>query len=387
MSLSKEDIRIIGLDKVEPFKLNTSTGLYAIDPPEMLIDGVLPKGMITALTSPPGTGKTWFALEAGRAVLTGTKFLGKFQAEKGSVLFIGSDASEADYGQQYRRLTATQWASLNPTEEELAAGHWEPNPFDTNIRFLLQSSLMLDNLDGIRRLLITSRNFEWGEDSRHFRLIILDTYSKLTRGNQNDNTLTEETFRNIRLITEYTGAAVLVLHHNGHVGEFNDGKRWRGADAATGALDNHIHLEPTKKQKYIITTSFEKFRGITPPTFFYEMEVGGEETDAASLTIVEQSEEKTGTMSDAVTEDIIGWMATAARGQQVSVNQIASGLMPVLGSMFGDNEKKLRSTVYNRLSVELQKVKPRIAKERLPGGRVMYLALSQEEASAVEDAE
>lgn len=379
-----DDIRLVGLDNVEPYKLNTSTGLYALEPPEMLIDDVLPKGTITALTSPPNTGKTWFALDAGRAVLTGGLFLNKFRAQKGAVLFVGSDASEADYARQYRRLTAMQWASLNPTEEEIAAGHWEPNPFDTNIRFLLQSSFMLDNLDSVRKMLVTSRNFEWGEDSRHFRLIIFDTYSKMTRGNQNDNTLTEEVFRNMRLITEFTGAAILVLHHNGHIGEYNDGKRWRGADAATGALDNHIHLERSKKEKYIIECSFEKFRGITPPTFFYEMDVNGDDMSPAVLSVIEQTEEKTGTLSDAVTEDIIGWMQTAARGQQVSVNQIAAGLFPSMGTVVG-SEKKLRSIVYNRLATELQKLKPRVMKERLTGGRVMYLALTQEDA--VEDAE
>lgn len=379
-----DDIRLVGLDNVEPYKLNTSTGLYSIEPPPMLIDPIIPKGTITALTSAPGVGKTWFAFEMARAVLTGGRHVGAFPAEEGSVLYVGSDASEADYAQQWRRLTTQQWTTYIPTPDEIAAGIYHPNPFDTNIRFLLQSSFMIDNLDAVRKLLVTSRKFEWGEDSRHFRLIIFDTYSKLTRGNQNDNTITEEAFRNMRLICEYTGASILILHHNGKIGEFNDGEDWRGASSATGAFDNHIQLNQSKKEKYIIEAKFKKFRGITPATFFYEMEVGGEPTSPASLTIVEQTEEKTGTLSDAVTEDILGWMQTAARGQQVSVNQIAAGLLPIMGSIAG-TEKKLRSIVYNRLATELQKVKPRVVKERLPGGRVMYLALTQEDA--VEDAE
>ena len=377
----KDDVRLVGLDNVEPYRLAGCTDLYAMPAPPMLIDPILPKGTITALTSAPGVGKTWFAFEMARAVLTGTKHVGAYQAEKGAVLFVGSDASEADYAQQWRRLTTKQWSEYNPSPEEAALGIYEPNPFDENIRFLLQSSFMLDNLDTIRKLLVSSRGFEWGEDSRHFRLIIFDTFSKLTRGNQNDNTITEECFRNIRLITEYTGAACLILHHNGKIGEFNDGEEWRGASSAPGALDNHIQLNSSKKEKYIIEAKFKKFRGITPATFFYEMDVENDPSEPAALTLIEQSEEKTGTLSDAVTEDIIGWMATAARGQQVSVNQIAAGLLPSMGTIAG-TEKKLRSIVYNRLAAELQKMKPRVVKERMPGGRVMYLALSQEEVDA-----
>jgi hypothetical protein len=378
------DVRTVGLESIEPYGLTTSTDLYTIEPPPMLIENVIPKGTITALTSAPGSGKTWNALEMGRAVIVGGRYLGSFQAEPGTVLFVGSDASKHDYAQQWRRLTAKDWAAHNPTEEDLAlGGEFEPNPFDERIRFLIQSNFMLDNLDTIRKIIATSNRFRWGHEGerRGFSLIIFDTFSKLTRGNQNDNTITEECFRNIRLVTEHTGAAVLVLHHGPKAGEFSDGKGWRGASSAPGALDNHIQLNPTKDEKYVVEVEFLKFRGITPPNFHYEMNVGtGTETEA-SLVFCQPPAEQKGALTDSITDDVVGWLANAARGQTVSINQIADALHPTMNTLIPDL-KKFRQVIYNRLAAELRRVKPRVAKEHMPGGRVSYFALSQEVADA-----
>jgi hypothetical protein len=371
------DIRTVGLENVEPYTLDVSTDLYTIEPPPMLIEGVLPKGTITGLTAAPGTGKTWFALEMSRAVLTGGRFLGSFQSEPGTVLFVGSDSSKHDYAQQWRRLTASDWAKHNPTEEDIAlGGEYEPNPYDERIRFLIQSNFMLDNLDTVRKIVRTSHRFRWGHEGerRNFSLIIFDTFSKMTRANQNDNTLTEECFRNIRFITEQTGAAVLILHHNGKIGEFNDGEGWRGADAAPAALDNRIQLNQTKKEQYIIEAKFKKFRGITPEPFHYEMNVGAGTEAEASLVYCQPPAEKQGALSDSLTDDIIGWMSTAARGQQVSAQQIATGLHPSMTAVF-PTVKALQSAVYTRLAAELLKVKPRVVKEKQPRGRVLFHAL------------
>jgi hypothetical protein len=240
---------------------------------------------------------------------------------------------------------------------------------------------MLDNLDTVRKIIATSNKFRWGFEGerRGFSLMVFDTFSKLTRGNQNDNTLTEECFRNIRFISEQTGCAVLVLHHNGKVGEFNDGEEWRGASSAPGALDNRIQINSTKEDKYIIHAKFKKFRGITPPDFFYTMNV--EDLTEASLVFVQPPAEAKGALTDSIADDIFGWLNTAARGQMVSVNQIADALHPSMSGIIPDL-KKFRQVIYSRLGAELRKVKPRVAKEHQPGGRVLYLALAQGDTDA-----
>ena len=285
-----EDVRLIGLKDVKPYKLKEGIDLYGLEPPPMLVEEILPKQTITGVSSFPGVGKTWFAMELARAVSTGTRFLNKFQSEQGSILFVGSDASIHDYARQWRKLTVNQWSSLSPDEESPEDYR---NPLDTNIKFLIGSDFMLDDLNAIRSLIRTSQVFEWGEliqtdfgvfQQSGFSLIIFDTLSKLTRAKQEDNTAMEDVFRNIRLVSEQTKAGIVILHHNSYKNEFNDGERWRGAGAQVGALDNWFQINDEKNYKIVKT---KKFRGITPEPFTYS-QVIDEETAKLEITDREQ---------------------------------------------------------------------------------------------------
>lgn len=272
---------LVGIDTVRPYKLTTSEKLYTIKAPPMQIDQFLPVGGIMGITSYPGVGKTWLAMEIARSISSGTPFLGRYRATRGGVLFVGSDSSLYDYARQWTRLTqGTQSA------EEV----FEP------VRFLVQSTFMFEDRDEIRRLIATHRKFEWGElhqtdrgpEREHgFHTIVMDTVSKLTRANQNDNTEMEDVFRNIRILAEATDAAIILLHHNSKRSEFNDGADWRGAMSQIGALDSWVQLVPSRTKKYIIGVQFKKFRGITPEDFSYQMNV--EDPVSASLVYTEQA--------------------------------------------------------------------------------------------------
>jgi hypothetical protein len=87
-------------------------------------------------------------------------------------------------------------------------------------------------------------------------------------------------------------------------------------------------------------------------------------------------------VNDSLTDDIVAWLGAAARGQLISVNQIATALHPTLSALF-PSEKALRNAIRLRLETELRKVKPRVSKEPQPGGRVLYMALTQEPVDAV----
>lgn len=271
---------LVGLDKVKPYPLAEGATLYSIKPPAMQIDQFLPVGGVMGITSYPGVGKTWAAMEVARAVGSGEPFLGKYKTMRGGVLFVGSDSSLYDYARQWTRLTRSL-----------------PNPHDTfePVRFLIQSTFMFEDTDEIRRLIRTHQKFEWGEHrntdagpvrEKGFHVIIFDTLSRLTRANQNDNTEMEEVFRNIRWLAEATDAAVILLHHNSKKSEFNDGSDWRGAMSQIGALDSWVQLTPSRKDKYLVGVGFKKFRGITPDNFSYRMHVSDAET--ASLEISDE---------------------------------------------------------------------------------------------------
>jgi hypothetical protein len=290
-----EETRLGTFGNAKPYRPMSAESLRRVRAPEMLVEDLLPAGMVCGLTSYPGVGKTWLAMEIARGVATADKIMGEFPVRGGQsgVLFVGSDSSEADYARQWSRLTQAQheaWEATFDPED----GNPPPSPFE-RIHFLIQSPFMLDNSDGVKRVIMTALDevlfprqttVIGGErvtsDRGGCALIIMDTLSRLTIANQNDNTEMERVFANIRVICEVTGAAVLLLHHNSKATEFNDGADWRGAMSQIGALDSWIQLSSSKKDRGKIKAEFKKFRGITPSSFEYKQHVS--DPERASVT-------------------------------------------------------------------------------------------------------
>lgn len=296
-----EQTRLVGFGNSKPYKPMSAGALRLVQPPTMLIEDFIASGFVCGLTSYPGVGKTWLAMAVAESVCTGDPLMGQFKiVEPGGVLFIGSDSSEADYSQQWRRLTEKkhrEWeGSFDPEH-----GEAPPSPF-ARVQFLIQSPFMLDNADEVRRIILTALDESLfpreqtvidGEVVKSARggckLIVMDTLSRLTMANQNDNTEMEKVFAHIRIICEVTGAAVLILHHNSKATEFNDGADWRGAMSQIGALDSWIQLSSSKRNRHKIKAEFKKFRGITPGSFEYQQNVG--DPEVANLAFLGKCEQ------------------------------------------------------------------------------------------------
>jgi hypothetical protein len=365
------------LDDVEPYIMASDGDLLSIPPPPMLIEDVLPRGGVMGITSYPGVGKSWLALEMCRALSTGEKFLGHFPSKVGSALFVGSDSSLYDYARQWQRLGRTQRAEFaeqtrdaDPQQMESAFGpDWNLGVFNS-MRFLIQSSFMIDDFDQVRRLIKTCYLFEHGPLEAHYEsdrdlltgeeneefvdmarprgydLIVFDTLSRLSRANQNDNTEMENVFRNVRLIAESTGAAVVLLHHNSKPSEYNDGSDWRGAMSQIGALDSWIQLSPGKQRKERIHVQYKKFRGITPDDFTYLMEVS--QPEIASLTHIEGEEAVTAS-SDGICLSLLGWFQNNKHEGGASVADLANALFPEYADLFPGGTTKFKAALRNRL--------------------------------------
>lgn len=282
-----EETRLLTLGNAKPYRPMTAEELRRVRPPIMMISDFMAEGAVCGLTSYPGVGKTWLAMEVARAVVTGSPMMAEFAVKnRGGVLFVGSDSSEADYSRQWCRLTQDAHEAWEKSFDVEQGDQPTESPFKA-CHFLIQSPFMLDNTDEVRRVIMTaldetlfprSTTVIEGETVKTARggcaLIVMDTLSRLTTANQNDNTEMERVFANVRMISEITGAAVLLLHHNSKATEFNDGSDWRGAMSQIGALDAWIQLSCSKKNKNKIKVEFKKFRGITPDSFEYTQSVG-----------------------------------------------------------------------------------------------------------------
>lgn len=355
--MQKKHPLLDGIEDVQPYPMLVTNDLHGLTPPPMVIESFLPAGGVMGMTSYPGMGKTWLAMEVARTVVGGVPFLNRYPTERGGVLFVGSDSSLYDYARQWVRLTTGDNAL-----------------YREGAKFLIQSSFMFENTDEVRKLISTclTHTYDWdnpefdedgnvvndpirdpetGEYSHRkgFDVIIFDTLSRLTRANQNDNTEMEEVFRNIRLIAELTGAAIVLLHHNSKPSEHNDGSDWRGAMSQIGALDSWVQLVKPKKQtstdgSLLVGIQFKKFRGITPDDFAFRMSVNDE--GVARLYMVDEPV----TMLQRLQADPV---ADALRDQVTQCPGLrAAAYRDVLWAKFQDEFKskdKFASAVNNRL--------------------------------------
>lgn len=392
-----EDVRLTGIESTLGYPLIGPSDLYRMPEPAMLIDGILPAQTITGLTSYPKVGKTWLVFEMMRAIITGGRFLDAFDARPGAALFVGSDASVFDYARQWRKLTRKAYDEHAAAQ---ALDHEHENPFEW-ARFLIQSDFMFDNRDAILRLIQTIRSFEYGrpwfetfinpetgeretvEKIRSgFPLVVFDTLSKLTRANQNDNSEMENVFRNIRLIGEQTGAAIVILHHNSKKGEFNDGEDWRGAVAQIGALDNWFQLTPSKQDKDVIQFIIKAFRGITPEPFMFKRLV---DEDQAIMVFDSAGEMDAKSYDDGIEEAAVAWLRSdETTDHWFTLDAICEGLYHRFTMQFPDRAK-FKKALRNRLSNSLRRARPTV--RRVGGGRrgsVVKYQATEEQTSATE---
>ena len=376
------------IDIAEPFVVATSKMLYDAPPVEFLIDDLLPTHYICGLTGFAGTGKTWLAMEMMRAVVTGTKCLGQFQARQCPAIYIGSDASLLDYARQWRRLTKEAYDSY--AEMGGAEGQQVENPFDSYAHFLLQSDFNLDDINMVARLIRTSETVErpsYVEDvltdegweqveqaGKHYGLIIYDTLTKMTRTPENDNVGRDIVFDHLRLVSEATGATLVVLHHPPATSEFRTGEEFRGASSQIGDLDNHFHIVQHGGRPDVIQFKYKKFRGIMPKPFLFHLDVFENEQEA-SLDFMEPVKDV-----QEYDADIVALMVETLKKRQnqpTTVLDFATALLSSsLGQTYDGNAKKAKNRISNILRLLIQKGDSPITKIAGSQGRASFYKLT-----------
>jgi hypothetical protein len=356
--------------------------MFKVEPPEMLVDTILPRKTLTGLTAMPGAGKTWFTLELSRAVATGKKFLGHFQSQVGNVVYVGQDSSVHDYAQQLRKLIKPEFMEY---EEEVAKGLRHANPFDDRLHFIIQPGLFLEDKKSVVKLASTilrikHSEYDYTEHRNSFStgdrvpvqksdiksgadLIVLDTLSSMLRVDQLDNTTMEVPIRNCRWLASITGACVVLIHHNSYPSDTNDGERWRGASAQVAALDNWFHIAkpPAGSKGGHMLLKCKRFRGLTPPDFHYDMTI---DATSAKLVYAEGNINKEPTLVvDSISEhDVVDlltdeWQSRtsitgrmkAKVGELYSLKQITDSVLHILDTCAGIEKGPGRSGYRRRM--------------------------------------
>jgi hypothetical protein len=177
------------------------------EPPSWVVEGLIPENAITLLTGWRNSGKTWLALNLGKAVCEGSRFLGR-HTEMMLVLYLNCDNSKKPSMERLRVL------GLDGRKENF---HYWP---------LWHKGGAPPKLD--------SDDSPYEEIARKCSpiLIIFDSLQRFHSGDENNNKDMSALFEKFRRLTTL-GATVLILHNTGRDAKL----RPRGATAIDDGAD------------------------------------------------------------------------------------------------------------------------------------------------------
>jgi RecA-family ATPase len=174
-------------------RLDLAAAFVELPPPLDYVLPGLPTRTVASIVSPGATGKSMLALEMAVSVAGGRDFLGLGITTFGRVLVIAAE----DPAQILLQRIYAVGAHLTPEER---------------VEVVKKISLCPMLASGINL-----RNSEWVDliatAGADYRLIIIDTLSRVHDGDENERRDAAPIMRNLELIATRTGAAVIFLHH------------------------------------------------------------------------------------------------------------------------------------------------------------------------------
>lgn len=203
-------------------------GLCSIPSPRPLIKGMLHLNSLAWIAGPPGSYKTFMALDYALHVATGTPYMGR-EATQANVLYVAGEGLSG----LSDRVLAWQQAARKPVINT----HWLPRAVPvthTDWAYLCQAAKTVNA-----------------------GMVILDTQARMAGGlDENDVPAMGRYVEALDQLRIHTGACVVSIHHSS-----KGGAALRGSSAVQGAADTvitveardmHVHVH-NLKQKDILT--------------------------------------------------------------------------------------------------------------------------------------
>ena len=208
------------------------------EPVKWMIDKVLPVGSFSALFGPPGSFKSFIALDIAEAIATGRTWMGNEVSEPGAVLYLCGEG----FGGVGARIKAIK--------QHHGTGDGAPI-------YVIRHQLNLrSSVEDFNALMIAVENLvtELGID---FKLIIIDTLARaFGGGNENDSSDMGSFISSCGRIQQIVqDCALMILHHSGK----DATKGLRGHSSLLGAVDTELELIRFEdSMKGIIRTAKQK---------------------------------------------------------------------------------------------------------------------------------
>jgi AAA domain-containing protein len=188
--------------------------------PPALFEGLMPERTITMISSEPGIGKTFFTLAMCHCLDQGKPLLGKFKArEKQRVFFLGQDAPDWDYDEQFRKLA--RGMDIHETEVDFLTNG---GGSFTDRSFLLELQ-------------------KW-HDMVGYRTIIFDTLASFHELDEKDPRQMGGIMAILKRLRDQLGCSVIFTHHVRKPSDtpMSGNYSARGSTVIPGSVDFHISL-------------------------------------------------------------------------------------------------------------------------------------------------
>jgi hypothetical protein len=219
------------------------------EPVEWLIEGVIPQGSFTALYGPPGSFKSFIALDIAEAIATGRSWMGKEVKQAGAVLYLAGEG----FGGIGARIKACK---LHHQTEDGAPIYIVRHQLNLRSSAEDFNALMLAVVGLVE------------QTGMEFQLAIVDTLARaFGGGNENSSEDMGAFITAMGKVQEFLNCALMVLHHSGK----DAAKGLRGHSSLLGAVDTELELLRFDEQmKGVLTISKQK-DGADNERFGFEM--------------------------------------------------------------------------------------------------------------------
>jgi len=191
------------------------------EPVRWIIENVLPEKGFAALYGPPGSYKSFIALDIAEAVATGRQWMGNQVTNPGAVLYIAGEG----HGGIGARIKACKINHQTQDGAEIYVIRYQLNLRSSADDF----NLLMESIDD----LIERTGIE-------LRLVQIDTLARaFGGGNENDSQDMGAFIHNAGRLQRKLDCALMVLHHSGK----DQTKGLRGHSSLLGAVDTQLELQ------------------------------------------------------------------------------------------------------------------------------------------------
>ncbi len=202
---------------------------------EWIVESLISKQGITALSGNPGDFKTWLTTHIALCVSRQSDVFGKFPTSQGGVLIIDEE--------DHIRLLKKRLELLGAKDTD-------------NIHYLSQCGIKVD-IESVRDMIVDIIK------EKDIKLVILDSLVRVHQQEENDAGGMAKVFSGLQKILT-AGASILFTHHhrkqqNGQRNN-NTGQSMRGSSDILAAIDCHITVEKKSLEEDILVVRQTKLR-------------------------------------------------------------------------------------------------------------------------------